>query len=92
MNAYAAAPVCTLTRVAFISGRHPARLNVGLYEPITEGPRDSLVGLTAATPSIARMLKQAGYETYLVGKWHLGYKPEFSPNNNGFDYFEVDAG
>lgn len=87
MNAYAAAPVCTPTRVAFFTGRYPAHLTVGLYEPIAEGHKDSLVGLTHENPSIAQLLKKAGYETDLIGKWHLGYKPEFSPMANGFDYF-----
>src|SRR6266496_5682672 len=50
MNAYANAPVCTPTRVAFMTGRYPARLTVGLFEPIAEGPKDSLVGLTPKTP------------------------------------------
>jgi len=84
MNAYAAAPVCTPTRAAFFTGRYPARLTVGMYEPIAD---DSLVGLTSETPSIATLLKKAGYETYLVGKWHLGFQPEHTPNKNGFDYF-----
>src|SRR5881275_3009444 len=44
MNAYATAPVCTPTRVAFMTGRYPARLTVGLFEPIAEGPKDSAVG------------------------------------------------
>ena len=87
MNAYAAAPVCTPTRVAFFTGRYPARLPVGLYEPLAEEHKDSLLGLTPETPSVAGLLKKAGYETYLVGKWHLGYLPEFSPMANGFDYF-----
>ena len=87
MNAYAAAPVCTPTRAAFFTGRYPARLTVGLFEPIAEGAKDSLVGLSSQTPSIAFLLNKTGYETYLVGKWHLGYKPEFTPNKNGFDYF-----
>jgi arylsulfatase A-like enzyme len=87
MNAYATAPVCTPTRVAFFTGRYPARLTVGLYEPIAEGHKDSLVGLSPENPSIASLLKKSGYETYLVGKWHLGYLPELSPNRNGFDYF-----
>jgi arylsulfatase A-like enzyme len=87
LNAYATAPVCTPTRVAFFTGRYPARLEVGLYEPIAEGHNDSLVGLTPATPSIATRLKKAGYETWLVGKWHLGYQPSHSPIKNGFDYF-----
>lgn len=86
-NAYATTPVCTPTRVAFMTGRYPARLTVGLYEPIAEGTKDSLVGLSPAVPSIAQLLHKAGYQTMLVGKWHLGYKPEFSPMANGFDYF-----
>jgi arylsulfatase A-like enzyme len=87
MNAYAAAPVCTPTRVAFMTGRYPARLTVGLFEPIAESARDSAVGLLPENPSIAGLMKKAGYETYLVGKWHLGYLDLCSPNRNGFDYF-----
>jgi arylsulfatase A-like enzyme len=58
-----------------------------LYEPIAEGGKDSAVGLSSETPSIATLMKKAGYETYLVGKWHLGYPVQFSPIKNGFDYF-----
>lgn len=86
-NAYATAPVCTPTRIAFMTGRYPARLKVGLYEPIAEGSKDSLVGLSPSVPSIAQLVHKVGYETLLVGKWHLGYQPEFSPIANGFDYF-----
>src|SRR5438552_7572472 len=87
MNAYEAAPVCKPTRVAFFTGRYPAHIKVGLYEPIAEGHKDSLIGLSPEHLSIGALLKNAGYETYLVGKWHLGYLPEFSPMRNGFDYF-----
>jgi len=87
MNAYAAAPVCTPTRVSFYTGRYPARLAVGLYEPLEGNSKDSLVGLSPETPSIGNLLKRSGYETYLVGKWHLGFTPEHTPNKNGFDYF-----
>ncbi|MGB8191192.1 MAG: sulfatase-like hydrolase/transferase [Chitinophagaceae bacterium] len=87
MNAYAAAPLCTPTRVAFMTGRYPARTPLGLTEPIDWIAKDSLVGLSGDIPSIATRMRSAGYETYLVGKWHLGFKPDFSPLRNGFDYF-----
>lgn len=87
MNAYASASLCTPTRVAFMTGRYPARLPLGLKEPMEWSAKDSLVGLFPDVPSIATRLHSAGYETYLVGKWHLGFKPEFSPLRNGFDYF-----
>lgn len=87
MNAYAGAPLCTPTRTSFMTGRYPARTPVGLMEPLRWGHKDSMVGLTPDYTSVATLLKKAGYETNLVGKWHLGYDPKYSPNKNGFDYF-----
>jgi arylsulfatase A-like enzyme len=86
-NAYSSAPVCTPTRTAFMTGRFPARTQVGLMEPLTTNSRDSSLGLTADIPSLATLVREAGYETALIGKWHLGLKPVNSPNRNGFDYF-----
>src|SRR3954464_5955482 len=83
---YAAAPVCTPTRCAYITGRYPQRLKVGLEEPLKpSSPTDA--GLPPEHPTIASLLKANGYETSLVGKWHLGWKPEFGPNRHGFDEF-----
>ena len=87
MQAYAAGALCTPTRTSFMTGRYPARTPVGLMEPLRWGKKDSLVGLSPDYTSVATLLKRSGYQTFLVGKWHLGYDPKFSPNNNGFDYF-----
>jgi arylsulfatase A-like enzyme len=86
-QAYAAAPVCTPSRTAFMTGRYPASTTVGLYEPLDWTPGDSLVGLTSATPSLPAMLKESGYTTHLTGKWHLGFSAASSPMVNGFDSF-----
>ncbi len=45
------------------------------------------IGLPATGRSLPQLLKNAGYATGLIGKWHLGFKPEFHPNRHGFDYF-----
>jgi arylsulfatase A-like enzyme len=91
LNAYSASPVCTPTRCAFITGRYPARTRVGLEEPLTErrdlGDKALTLGLPPEHPTIASLLKGDGYETALIGKWHLGYLPNFGPIQSGFEEF-----
>jgi arylsulfatase A-like enzyme len=86
---YANAPVCTPTRAGLISGRYQQR--VRLERPIETNaatPATGLdIGLPATGRSLPQLLKNGGYATGLVGKWHLGFKPEFQPNRHGFDYF-----
>ena len=86
-NAYSAGPLCTPTRVGFLTGRYPARHSLGLIEPLEWSAKDSLIGLSAEQPSIASLLKASGYHTALIGKWHLGFVPKFNPLQNGFEEF-----
>jgi arylsulfatase A-like enzyme len=86
-QAYAIAPICTPTRVGFMTGRHPARHPVGLYEPITDTAEHRTIGLAPSPPTLPLLLRQAGYTNALFGKWHLGVAPEFRPSRHGFDEF-----
>ena len=85
-QAYANSAVCTATRVALITGRYQYRLPVGLEEPLsTRVPRK--LGLPPDHPTLPSILKEAGYQSALIGKWHLGLLPDFGPLQSGYDYF-----
>jgi arylsulfatase A-like enzyme len=81
---YANGPTCTPTRAGLISGRYQQR--VELEEPLGAAS-DEERGLAVTGRSLPQLLKGNGYVTGLVGKWHLGWKPEFSPIAHGFDEF-----
>jgi arylsulfatase A-like enzyme len=95
-NAYSSSPVCTPTRVSFFTGRYPGRLPIGNQEPllgvqqigdVLSEPLRDRVGLPPEHPTIASLLKANGYKTALVGKWHCGYLPKYSPLRSGFNEF-----
>ena len=82
---YANGATCTPTRAGLISGRYQQRF--ALEVPLGTNATDTARGLTSTGRSLPQLLKNAGYATALVGKWHLGWKSEFSPNAHGFEYF-----
>jgi arylsulfatase A-like enzyme len=85
MQAYANSAVCTASRVALITGQYQYRLAVGLEEPLPT--RRAKVGLPPEHPTLPSILKKAGYQSTLIGKWHLGTLPDFGPLQSGYDHF-----
>jgi arylsulfatase A-like enzyme len=86
---YANSAVCSPTRFALMTGRWQHRLRGGADEPIRSGPArgDPRLGLPPAHPTLPSLLRDAGYATGLVGKWHLGYPPHFGPLKSGYQEF-----
>jgi len=85
LQAYANSAVCSATRTALITGRYQYRLPVGLAEPLGTG--NANVGLPPEHPTLPSLLRKAGYGTTLLGKWHLGNLPNYSPLKSGYDHF-----
>jgi arylsulfatase A-like enzyme len=91
-QAYSNSAVCTPTRVGFFTGRYQQRLPIGLEEPLayvgqlTPEQRATL-GIPPSHPTVPSLLAAAGYATALIGKWHAGYLPNFSPIKSGFSEF-----
>lgn len=86
-NFYMAAPVCSASRAAMLTGCYPARIGFDQYMVLWPGQAE---GLNPNERTIAGHLKSAGYATKIVGKWHCGDQPEFLPTVHGFDeYFGI---
>ena len=79
---YVASAFCSPSRAALLTGRLPARCGV----PYVLFPAEH-TGLPSSEVTIAEVLKPAGYATACVGKWHLGWRSEFRPQQQGFDEY-----
>lgn len=85
-NFYAAASVCTPSRAGLVTGRYPVRS--GMASDVTRVLfPDSKGGLPEQEITIAEQVKKAGYQTAMIGKWHLGHHEQYLPTNHGFDTY-----
>jgi len=79
---HAATAVCSASRAGLLTGCYPERVSIlGALGP------HSPVGISDGEVTLAEMLKEAGYATACIGKWHLGDSPQFLPTRHGFDFF-----
>lgn len=86
-NFYAAAPLCTPSRAALMTGCYPKRVDMGIGSNFIVLLSADSKGLNPKEITIAEVLKTKGYATGIMGKWHLGDQPEFLPTRQGFDEF-----
>jgi uncharacterized sulfatase len=83
-NAFVTTPVCSPSRASFLTGRYGTEL--GVTDWINKPEMEAGVGLPDV-PTWPAVLQKNGYTTALIGKWHLGDKPQFHPTKHGFDHF-----
>ncbi|MFM1884928.1 MAG: hypothetical protein RL026_85 [Pseudomonadota bacterium] len=89
-QSYANSAVCSATRTGLITGRYQYRLRCGLDEPLG---RNVEVGLPPEHPTLPSLLRDQGYRTVLVGKWHLGSEPRFGPLHSGYErFYGIESG
>jgi arylsulfatase A-like enzyme len=87
-DGYANSPVCSPTRFALMTARYQYRLRGAAEEPInSKAEGNEKLGLPPSHPTLPSLLRDVGYRTALIGKWHLGFAPHFGPLKSGYDEF-----
>ncbi len=93
---YVGGPTCTPSRIALLTGCYPVRTGFGDAVAVQTDGRvspsrvlwaNSKYGINANEVTVAEVLRDAGYATGMIGKWHLGDAPKFNPVHHGFDEF-----
>jgi uncharacterized sulfatase len=84
-NAFVNTPVCSPSRAAFLTGLHGTQVNITDWINMNEASAG--VGLPPETVTWPEVLKEHGYATALIGKWHLGPLPQHDPTKHGYDHF-----
>src|SRR5580704_9989065 len=81
-NFHVAQPICSASRAGLLTGCYPNRIGIpGALTPHAK------IGLSSNEETLAQLLKQKGYATAMLGKWHLGDAPQFMPLRHGFDHY-----
>ncbi len=83
---YVSCPLCAPTRAGLMTGRYQQRFGLE-HNPGPESQAREDYGLPLNEVTLAERLKKLGYATGMIGKWHLGFAPQFQPSKRGFDEF-----
>ena len=83
-NAFVDSPVCSPSRIAFLTGKHSSQVGVTDYLNRAQAKKAGISPDHLSWPSV---LQKSGYSTGLIGKWHVGSSEKSLPENNGFSYF-----